>query len=55
MVEGKEENIEHNQCRGQEFIDRLHLCGKDVIIDRGGVIKEIVGQGQAAEEQQRLP
>ena len=52
---GQEQDIERHQHRGQELADDQHVGVQRIGVHRGGIVKYIIGNRQAAEQQQRPP
>ena len=52
---GQEQDIERDEHRGQKLVQRLDTGVQRVGVHRGGVIEDVIGARQAAEQQQRPP
>ena len=51
---GQEQDVERHQQRGHKFIHRLDAGVQGVGVHGGGVVEDVVGHRQAAEQHQRL-
>ena len=54
VIGGEKQYIKDDESGGEKLIQRPNPHGQRVGVHHGGVVKKVVGHGQAAEQQQRL-